>query len=278
MNLVKNVADVAIKNNVNTLNNFFSYEVAKELKTFAHNTDIIFAANAICHIPNLVNVIKGVDHLLSKKGLFIFEEPYLGSMFEKTSYDQIYDEHIFMFSACSIKKIFEMFNMNLIKVLPQTTHGGSLRYVLARKNEYGINKNVEKIIKHEMKLNLDNKKSCLKFKKDCEKSKERILNVLNKIKNDGKKVCGYAATSKSTTILNYCNIDKGIIDYICDTTDEKIGKYSPGTHIPIVSMSHFHNNLPDFAYLFAWNHKKEIFDKEKNFVKSGGEWISHVSI
>ena len=183
-----------------------------------------------------------------------------------------------MFSASSIKKIFKMFDMDLINVLPQITHGGSLRYVLARKNEYKINLNVEKIIEQEKKSNLDNINSCLKFKKECEKSKKRIVNILNKIKNDGKKVCGYAATSKSTTVLNYCNIDKNIIDYICDTTKEKIGKYTPGTHIPIVSMSHFHNNLPEFAYLFAWNHKKEIFDKEKNFVKNGGEWISHVSI
>ena len=101
---------------------------------------------------------------------------------------------------------------------------------------------------------------------------------MKKIKEDGKNICGYAATSKSTTILNYCNLNKNIFDYICDTTEEKIGKFSPGTHIPIVPMSHFHNNLPDVAYLFAWNHKNEIFSKEKNFTNKGGKWISHVTI
>ena len=79
------------------------------------------------------------------------------------------------------------------------------------------------------------------------------------MKKDGKKICGYAATAKSTTVLNYCNLNMDTIDFICDTTNEKIGKFSPGMHIPIVPISHFHKNLPDVAYLFAWNHKDEIF-------------------
>jgi len=79
-------------------------------------------------------------------------------------------------------------------------------------------------------------------------------------------------------LLNYCNLDSNIIDYISDTTFEKIGKFSPGTHIPIVPVSHFHSNKPDVAYLFAWNHKDEIFSKEKNFVAEGGKWFSHVPI
>ena len=101
---------------------------------------------------------------------------------------------------------------------------------------------------------------------------------LNNFKKNGKKICGYAATAKSTTVLNYCEIGNNLIDYICDTTKEKIGKYSPGKHIPIKSMNHFYNNPPDVAFLFAWNHKKEIFKKEKEFKKNGGTWFSHVAL
>ena len=85
-------------------------------------------------------MIKGVDCLLNRNGLFIFEEPYLGSMYDKTSYDQIYDEHIFMFSVSSIKKVFKLFNFDLINVLPQKTHGGSMRYVIGRSGVHKINK------------------------------------------------------------------------------------------------------------------------------------------
>ena len=167
-----NVAKLANKNQIKTINKFFSYKTAKSLNKFKQKTDIICAANAICHVPNLKDLIKGVDLLLSKKGKFIFEEPYLGSMYEKTSYDQIYDEHIFMFSVSSIKKIFDLFNFDLIDVQKQITHGGSMRYVIARKGEYKVKKNVHKLLKEEMEKNIDNIKGCMSFKKNCENSKK----------------------------------------------------------------------------------------------------------
>ena len=274
----ENVALEAKKNQIQTFVNFFNTENVNLIKNYINSTDVICASNVICHIPDLTSLIKTIDKMLSNKGCFIFEEPYLGSMFKKTSYDQIYDEHIYMFSIHSVQKIFKLFDFELIDAIPQTTHGGSMRYVVGRKNQHNVNNRVVKGLGDEKEQNLDNIDSCLEFKTNCEKSKENITNKLIKLKENGKKICGYAATSKSTTVLNYCNINTNIIDFICDTTQEKIGKYSPGTHIPIVPVSHFHKNLPDFAYLFAWNHKKEIFEKEKNFTKNGGEWISHVSI
>ena len=141
-----------------------------------------------------------------------------------------------------------------------------------------INKNVQIILDEEKRNNIDNIESCLLFKKNCELSKKRIFDLIKKFKNEGKKIVGYAATSKSTTILNYCNIDNKSIDYICDTTKQKIGKYSPGMHIPIVSIEHFRNDNPDAVYLFAWNHKNEIFKKENLYSSKNINWFSHVTI
>ena len=270
-----NVAERASNDSVNTINEFFNKNSVRDQKEFIKNTDLICAANVICHVPNLNDLIQSVDLMLNKKGIFVFEEPYLGSMFEKISYDQIYDEHIFIFSVTSVNKIFILFDMELIDVLPQTTHGGSMRYVIGRKNSHKINSNVNKLLEKEKIGNLDNISSCEKFKESCETSKIKTRKNLLKFKRNNYKIAGYAATSKSTTILNYCNIGNKIIDYICDTTPEKIGKFSPGTHIPIVDMSHFKKFIPDIAYLFAWNHKDEIFKKEKNFK---GKWFSHVAL
>ena len=272
-----NVANVGRKNAVKTINAFFNFKNASKLKKLKKNTDLICAANAICHVPNLKDLIKGIDFLLGSKGFFIFEEPYLGSMFKKTSYDQIYDEHIFMFSVSSVKKVFNLFNFELIDVQPQITHGGSMRYVIGRKNFHKIKKNVSKYLQLEKKNHIDVVKGCLNFKKSCETSKKRLIKKINAIKKSGKNIAGYAATSKSTTILNYCNISNDQIDFICDTTPEKIGKYTPGTHIPVVSMSHFEKNTPDSIFLFAWNHKKEIFKKEKNKIKKN-KWFAHIKI
>jgi methylation protein EvaC len=271
----KNVASRAIKNNINTINQFFNKNSVSNQKKFLNNTDLICAANAICHVPDLNNLIQSVDMLLNEKGLFVFEEPYLGSMFEKISYDQIYDEHIFIFSVTSVNKVFKIFDMELIDVYPQITHGGSMRYVVGRKNVHEISKNVNTQLEKEKLKNLDNISSCTIFKNKCELSRLKTRESLLKFKKNNHIIAGYAATSKSTTILNYCNIDNKIIDYICDTTPEKIGKFSPGTHIPIVDMSHFKKFNPDVAYLFAWNHKDEIFKKEKNYK---GKWFSHVSL
>ena len=273
-----NVAKLANKLGVKTINSFFNKNAIDLIKNFKNKTDLIFAANVICHIPNLSEVIETIDKFLSQDGIFVFEEPYLGSMFEKVSYDQIYDEHIFMFSATSVKKIFNLFDFELIDIFRQSTHGGSMRYVISRKNKKKINKNVKIILDEEKKNNLDNIQSCLEFKSNCEISREQLNEKINKLLYKGKRIVGYAATSKSTTILNYCDIGKNKIEYICDTTKEKVGKYSPGMHIPIVSIEKFRSDNPDVAYLFAWNHKKEILNKEKLFTRKKGKWISHVNI
>jgi methylation protein EvaC len=273
-----NVASLANQKNIFTINEFFNTETIELAKGFKNATDVIYAANVICHIPNLIDFINSVDLLLKDDGVLIFEEPYLGSMIEKTSYDQIYDEHIYMFSATSVKKIFNLFDFELIDAIKQPTHGGSMRYVISRKKKKIINKDVQLILDEEKRNNIDNIESCLLFKKNCELSKERIFNLINKFKREGKKVVGYAATSKSTTILNYCKIDSKSIDYICDTTEEKIGKYSPGTHIPIVPIEHFRKDKPDAVYLFAWNHKDEIFKKENLYSPNSINWFSHVTI
>ena len=272
-----NVANISKKKGIKTINSFFNYKNVKRLKPLQKKINIITAANVICHVPDLKNLIKGIDFLLSDNGVFIFEEPYLGSMYDKVSYDQIYDEHIFIFSVNSIKKIFELFNFELIDVIPQNTHGGSMRYVISRKGQMKIKASVKKLLKKERIKDIDNLKGCLRFKKKCEKSKKNLIKKINQLKKNKKNIAGYGATSKSTTILNYCGIDYKDIKFICDTTPEKIGRYSPGTHIPIVSMKHFYSNLPDVIFLFAWNHKKEIFKKEKKLIKRKN-WFAHIKL
>jgi methylation protein EvaC len=273
----KNVADYSKKNyQVNIFNGFFNAKNIKKFKQYKSKTDLVCAANVICHIPNLNEVIKCIDYLLSKKGVFVFEEPYLGSMFKKNSYDQIYDAHVFIFSLHSVRSIFKDFGFDLINAIPQKTHGGSMRYVIARSNQRNIKANVKRLINKEKKLKLDKVETCFKFKKSCEISKKNFIKKLKYYKAKGKKIAGYAASAKSTTVFNYCDFGPNIVDYITDSTKEKIGKFSPGKHIPIVSINHFRKYPPDIAILCSWNHKNEIIKKEKSFKRSGGKWISHV--
>ena len=271
----KNVSDFAKKKGLNSINKFFNSSSINDIKSFHNDTDLICAANVICHIPNINDVFFSISKLLSKNGAFVFEEPYLGDIFKKTSYDQIYDEHVFLFSALSVSKISEKFDLRLLDAIPQSTHGGSMRYVVSRKNNNRkVSKRLKLILNKEKKDQLDSIKSCRKFKKNCVVSKKELRKKLIDLKNQGLNIGGYAATSKSTTILNYCNIGPKLINFITDTTKEKIGKFSPGMHIPIINHKQFLKKKVDVAVLFAWNHKDEILKKEKKFKSLNGKWLT----
>tara|TARA_B100000963_G_C22550894_1_gene636728 strand:- start:63 stop:1268 length:1206 start_codon:yes stop_codon:yes gene_type:complete len=275
----KNVANYSKRINKVKVNNvFFNSKNCNKLKKYKKKTDLICAANVISHIPNLNDLMKGLNILISKNGVFVFEEPYLGSMFKKISYDQIYDAHIFIFSLHSVQKIFKNYGFELIDSIPQKTHGGSMRYVLARIGERKKTKRVKRLLDKEKKMKLDKIISCYRFRKACYASRENFREKILSLKKKGKKIAGYAASAKSSTVLNFCNINHNHIDYIADSTNEKIGKYTPGSHIPIVSINYFRKNYPQYLILCSWNHKKEIQKKESRYTKLGGKWISHISL
>ena len=131
-----------------------------------------------------------------------------------------------------------------------------------------------KILKYERSNNINSLNGCLNFAEQVKISKDKLINKIKKIKSRNHKICGYGATSKSTTILNYCKINSKNIDCIFDTTKDKIGKFTPGTHIPIVDYKLFKNSEYKHVFLFAWNHKKEIMNKEKNNKKL--KWFTHL--
>jgi methylation protein EvaC len=218
----------------------------------------------------------GVKLLLKPKGVLIFEEPYLGDIIQKTSYDQIYDEHAFYYSVGSVSYLVDKHGMEVIDVLPQKTHGGSMRYVISHKGAYPISQAVKKQMELEKEIGLEIPETYVKFKQNVEKSKHDLMQLLTSLKKQGKRVVGYGATSKSTTVTNYCGITPDLVEFIADTTPIKQGKLSPGAHIPVKPYEEFANNYPEYALLFAWNHAEEIMAKEKKFVEQGGKFIVYV--
>ncbi|NQU17101.1 MAG: class I SAM-dependent methyltransferase [Candidatus Saganbacteria bacterium] len=271
-----NVAKVAIDKGINTISEFFDGELARKIVKKHGQADAFLAANVMCHIPYLHSVVEGIKILLKSDGIAMFEDPYLGDFIENTTYDQIYDEHVFLFSLFSIRYLFEQHEMELIDVEPQETHGGSMRYVIAHRGARPVSKNVFSQLEKEKKLGLDKEITYDNFRKNCEESRDALMSLLKDIKKQGKRIVGYAATSKSTTVINYCGITTEHLEFISDTTPIKQGKTSPGAHIPVRPYQEFLNNYPEYALLFAYNHSKEIMAKEKGFMSSGGKWIVYV--
>ena len=272
----ENVADVARAQGIDTLSEFFNLELAKQIVTQHGHADAVLCANVMCHIPDINSVAAGIAELLKPDGVLLFEDPYLGDMIAKTSYDQIYDEHVFIFSATSVSYAFGQHGLELIDVLPQITHGGSMRYVFAPKGSHQVSPNVASLFEKEKQQGLDKAKTYDQFRKNCETSRTNLLELLEKLRCEGKRVVGYGATSKSTTINNYCGIGPEHVEFVSDTTPIKQGKLTPGSHIPVKSYESFLQNPPEYALLYAWNHATEIFEKEQAFKINGGKWITFV--
>jgi methylation protein EvaC len=268
-----NVAEVARSRGLRTMTSFFDRKLADDIVAEHGRTDVVLAANVMCHIPDINGVAAAMSRLLKPDGVFIFEDPYLGDLIAKTSYDQIYDEHVFIFSARSVQWAFAAHGLDLIDVVPQITHGGSMRYVIAPKGSRNISPRVVEHLAREQLLGLNEPVTYRKFKQKCEQSRDSLMQVLENLRKEGKRLVGYGATSKSTTVTNYCGITPAHLEFISDTTPIKQGKLSPGVHIPVRPHEEFTRNYPDCALLFAWNHAAEIREKEQRFIASGGRWI-----
>ena len=267
-----NVAKESNKYGVETISEFISSDLAEKIIQSKNNADVIYAANVFCHIPDIDDLARACSILLKDNGYLIFEDPYLGDVLEKVSYDQIYDEHVYLFNCNAVQNVFKKYGLTLFDCKPLNTHGGSMRYYLKKSVEVNTSDALNYQLIKEDKIGIMDISSYEKFSSECEMSKIAFKEHLTKCKSNNEKVVGYGATSKSTTILNYCDIGPDLIDFIVDTTPIKQNTYTPGKHIPVLPYEKFVPH-PDTSVLFAWNHKEEILKKEKDF---SGKWITHL--
>ena len=273
----KNLALITNEMGIKTYSNFWDINLAKKIINKYNTFEFIYSANTISHIHNLKETISAVEISLSDNGIFIIEDPSLLEVLKKISYDQFYDEHAYVFSILGISNLLSETELEIFDIQKTSTHGGSQRiYIKKKKNKINISQKVNNAIKSELDFGMSKYETYKKFAKKVESSKKKLINIFDNLKKNKKKIIGYGATYKSATVLNYCGINTKYIDYFVDTTETKQGKYTPGTHIPIIKPSEALDSSVDYAFLGAWNFKKEIFSKEKKFIKRGGKFITHV--
>ena len=272
----QNVAEVAQKQGIETITEFFSEKLAERIVARNGRFGAIFSANVILNIMDLHDLLNGVNRLLEDNGVFVFEDPYIIDILEKTSYDQVYDEHIWYFSLSSLKNLLEMHGLEIFDAERQEVHGGSMKVYVCKRGKRGKSERFFNYLEEEKRKSIDKLQPYMEFTKRVEESRTELVKLLRDLKTQGKKIVGYAAASKGTIVLNYCNIGKETIDYISDSTPYKQGLFSPGKHIPVVSPDYFHQDKNvDYVLLGAWNHAKEITAKEQEFLKHGGKFIVH---
>ena len=276
----KNLAIITKRMGYKTYANFWNMRLAKKIKSKTEKVELIYSANTLSHISNLNSVFRSLAYILSDDGILIIEEPSLLECLQKISYDQFYNEHIYVFSLLSINNLIKKYRLEVFNIEKLNTHGGSLRYYIKKvsNNKFEIHKKVKIQLNRELRYGINKYSTYIKFKNKVESSKKKLKQIFLKLKKKNKKIIGYGATAKSSTVLNYCNIKNEALEYFLDTTPNKIGKYMPGTHIYIKNYNKTLLNKVDYAFLGAWNFKEEIFKKEKRYIENGGKFITHVPI
>ncbi len=272
----KNIEKITKKKGYQTFPIYWNDKSSKFLKNKFGNFDIIFSANTLSHIKNLKNVFKNIYKILSTNGVLIIEDPSLLECLKSNTYDQFYNEHIYVFSTVALNEVLKENNLQIFRIEKIKLHGGSIRYYIKKKiSNRKIEKSFYNQIFSETKFGLKKEKTYHQFAKRVKNSKNKLKNMFLKLKRKNYKIIGYGATAKSTTILNYCKIDFNFIDYFLDTTPDKQNKFTPGSKIKIFKYKNGINRDVDYTFLGAWNFKKEIFQKEKKYIKNGGKFIIH---
>ena len=254
----KNLAKLANKNKIKTLNFFLEQKNMNKIKKGA---DLVLASNVFAHSDNLKEMASCMINLLSKKGTIIIEVQYLLNTLKDLTFDNIYHEHYNYWSLTSLNNFFNQFKVKIYKAEKIDTHGGSIRIYIKKDNKVKIEKSVKDILNEELKFGIKNYKTYQNFGNKINKIRENVINNIKKLKIDKKKIIGYGAPAKATTALNFFNISSEI-DYIVEDNRLKHGKFIPGTKIPIVSKTKIKNSRNTILVL-AWNFFEEIKNNNK---------------
>ncbi len=255
------VSKIANARGIPTLQRYFSLAVAQELKASHGAARVITAANCFAHIEDVHAVVEGILGMLAPDGVFISESHYLVGLLDRLQYDTVYHEHLRYYSVGSLQYLLEMHGLEVFHAHHIPSHGGSIRVYAARRGAHAVNPSVKQMLDAEphgaaMRLRL------AAFRDAVMLSKLRLLSMIRDIKEEGGRIVGISAPSRASTLVNYVGLDEVIVDYVCEIQGSlKIGKYMPGTLIPVVEESQLFSDQPDCAIIFSWHIADELAPK-----------------
>lgn len=265
-----NTAQAAIKKGINTLNEFFSSEMAEKLIIEylpKRKADLVIANNVLAHVPDINDFLKGMKNILNEEGIISIEFPHLLNLLKNNQFDTIYHEHFSYISLLTLKEIAGFVDLDVIDVKEISTHGGSLRVSLSHKNKFLPSKNVHRIVQMEKEFKLNTIYPFLKLQGAAIKIKNDLLNFLIAKKNENEEIFAYGAAAKGNTLLNYAGIKSDLVSMVADLSKSKQGKFLPGSHIPIISPEELLLKDPKMVLVLPWNLmdeiKKQLFNVPK---------------
>ena len=270
-----NVARAAISNGIPTAVRFFGVSSAYELVREHGQADLLLGNNVLAHVPDINDFVGGMKAQLKPGGVITMEFPHLNRLMEETQYDTIYHEHFSYLSFTIVEQVFAAHGITLFDVEELPTHGGSLRIYGRHNEDIGkpVGPRVEELRVREHRDGVTRLEHYESFGQRVKESKRALLECLIAIKRAGKRIAGYGAPGKGNTLLNYCGIRTDFLEYTVDRNPYKQGKYTPGTHIPILPPEHIRETRPDYLLILPWNLTAEITQQCAFIREWGGKFI-----
>ncbi len=260
-------------NGISVCETFWNSETASAIKTLNIKPDLITATAVFYHIPDLHDFIEGLRNVMTEKTVFLTQCVYMKDVLEKYEFDHFYHEHTMIHALAPLKKAFEKHGMRLLDVDFYDVHGGSFVLGVGLENcVYPTSPTVNKAIEAELAFGIEKFETYQNFTNQVEVNRTDLLALLHKLKADGKRVYALGAPLKGSTLLNYCNIGPDLVELATEVNQFKIGKLTPGTHIPIVDESEV-TNQPDYYLLLSWNFLDFFRQKYAGYLKNGGKFI-----
>jgi SAM-dependent methyltransferase len=270
----RNIAEEATRKGIPTKAAFFSPKLAAEIRAQHGAASVITGNNVFAHIDNLEAIVEGIRTLLAPGGVFVFEVSYLVDVFEKTLFDTIYHEHLDYHSVKTLVPFFKRLGMELIEAVRVGSHGGSLHGITQLKGgPHPVGKSVAEAIAYEEKLGLDRAETFRQFGQNINSLKTDLGKLLRELKAKGKKIAGFGAPAKATTLMYHFGIGPDLIDFIVDDSPLKQNLFTPGYHVPVVPSSVMYEQKPDYVLLLAWNFAGPIMKSHKAYTDAGGHFI-----
>jgi SAM-dependent methyltransferase len=258
-----NVAKVAQERGIRTEVSFHGRANAATIVSKYGRADLVLGNNVLAHVPDLNDFVAGLKLLLKPDGVITMEFPHLLRLMEQNQFDTIYHEHFSYFSFYTVEKVFAAHGLTLFDVEELGTHGGSIR-IYARHTEDAskpVSGRAEALRAREIAMGVNLLGTYAKFDAQVKETKRKILAFLIDLKSRGKKIVGYGAPGKGNTLLNYCAIRTDFLDFTVDRNPYKQGKYTPGTHIPILAPEAITAAKPDYLFILPWNLRDEIMSQ-----------------
>jgi SAM-dependent methyltransferase len=270
-----NVAKVAREKGIPTTVRFFGRETAADIAHETGQADLLLGNNVLAHVPSLNDFVAGMKVLLKPKGVITMEFPHLYRLMERNQFDTIYHEHFSYFSFFVVEKVFAAHGLTLFDVEELDTHGGSLRIFARHTDNRGmpVSEKVNSLRQRELDEGFARLDTYFAFAEQVRETKRAILEFLIGAKRARKSVVGYGAPGKGNTLLNYCGIRQDFLQYTVDRSPYKQGKFTPGTHIPILDPERIRQTRPDYVFILPWNLTQEITAQMKYIREWGGKFV-----